>query len=256
MWCKQCRQDVPGISSAKHGHMSCARCGATLSPHDNGPSSSADQIPAAERVDLNVPRSPLTPYPSFEDWEVEQTVRNLQARVGRGKRTERPARGARPTAERLEGRRLQGAHPPSSAPHLPTPPERNGFLARLVLTLGLAIFAVGAGLLGWSIAEQRADLWNLGVPVTVAGQATLLLGLVLQLERIWQNGRYTARKLEQVDSQLGHIHQTTKLLTMTHTSAAAAFYSHMADEADPQLLLADLKGQLDLLAVSISKHSA
>ena len=40
------------------------------------------------------------------------------------------------------------------------------------------------------------------------------------------------------------------MLNVTHSSAAQAFYAHMADEASPQTLLADLKGQIDLLAIS------
>jgi hypothetical protein len=41
---------------------------------------------------------------------------------------------------------------------------------------------------------------------------------------------------------------------MTHSSAAQAFYAHMADQASPYLLLADLKGQLDLVARSMARR--
>ena len=125
-----------------------------------------------------------------------------------------------------------------------------------VLSLGLMTFACGAVLLGWSFVENRPELWRLGMPIAVAGQVGLLLGLVLQLERIWINGRDAARKLEQVNSQLHHLEQTASMLGVTHGTAAQAFYAHMADEANPHMLLADLKGQLDLLAASISKRSA
>jgi hypothetical protein len=262
MWCKHCRQDVPSIGSPNQAGMSCARCSAAMSAEGEptGASVSATAEPA-ERLDLDVPKAPLTPYPSFEDWEVEQSLRNLQARVGRGKRADQAAPSRLQAAERAdrnEARQMHATHKSAPRPHLSQPraPGRIPLLARSVVLLGLAIFACGAGLLGWSIAEQRVDLWNLGVPATIAAQAVLVLGLVLQLERVWQNSRYTVRKLDQVESQLASIQHAAKMLTMTHTSAAQAFYAHMADDAEPQLLLADLKGQLDLLAMSISKRSA
>lgn len=125
-----------------------------------------------------------------------------------------------------------------------------------VLLLELLAFACGAALIGWSFVGKWTELWNLGVPIEVAGQVSLLLGLMLQLERIWQNSRYAVRKLEQFDSKLYNLQQSAAMLGATHTSAAQAFYSHMADDADPHMLLADLKGQLDLVAMSISKRSA
>ncbi len=94
------------------------------------------------------------------------------------------------------------------------------------------------------------------MPIALAGQVGLLLGLVLQSERIWHNSRYAVGKLDHVDSQLHKLKQTTSMLGVTHGSAAQAFYAHLADEADPHLLLADLKGQIDLLAVTLSKRSA
>jgi hypothetical protein len=122
--------------------------------------------------------------------------------------------------------------------------------------LGLIGFLCGGVLLAWSYVAGRDELWSLGMPIAVAGQAGLLLGLVLQLERIWQGNRLAAHKLEQVDEQLHDLKQTTALLGATHTSAAQAFYAHFSQGAHPQLLLADLKGQLDLLALKMSENSS
>ncbi len=118
--------------------------------------------------------------------------------------------------------------------------------------MGLMAFTCGGVLLGWSFMSNRPDLWNLGIPVTVAGQIALLVGLVLQLERIWQNNRYAVDKLEEVDERLADMKHSQSLLNVNHGSAAQAFYSHMAEGASPSLLLADLKGQLDLLAVRLA----
>ena len=43
------------------------------------------------------------------------------------------------------------------------------------------------------------------------------------------------------------------LLGTSHGSPAGSFYAHMARGASPQLLLADLKSQLDLLAVKLGQ---
>ena len=92
------------------------------------------------------------------------------------------------------------------------------------------------------------------MPITVVGQAGLLLGLILQLERIWQGNRYTAHKLEHVDKQLDDLRQTASILGMSHSSASQAFYSHLTQGASPHILLADLKGQMDLLAQRTAQY--
>ena len=54
--------------------------------------------------------------------------------------------------------------------------------------------------------------------------------------------------------QLDDLRQTTSLLGSNHGSAAQAFYAHLAQGANPQMLLADLKGQLDLLAIRMAQR--
>jgi len=122
------------------------------------------------------------------------------------------------------------------------------------ISLGVMLLACGGILLGWSVLKHREELWTLGLPIAVAGQVLLLLGLVFQLDRLWHNHRDAAAKLDNVDQQLHDLRSTTAMLGTTHSTPGLAFYSHMAGGASPQLLLADLKGQLDLLAVQIGKR--
>ena len=96
---------------------------------------------------------------------------------------------------------------------------------------------------------------TLGLPVAMVGQISLLVGLVLQLDRLWRDNRTAADKLDSVDEQLHELKTTTTLLGTTQASAGAKFYSHFAGGAGPQLLLADLKSQLDLLAMKISQEN-
>ena len=120
------------------------------------------------------------------------------------------------------------------------------------LSLGLMAFVCGAVLLGWSVAAGRSDLWSLGMPITLGGQFGLLLGLLLQLESLWEGNRNTVDKLDEVDQRLDNLNHTTTLMSTSHSSPAQAFYVHMAGGASPHLLLADLKGQLDLLATQMA----
>ena len=112
-------------------------------------------------------------------------------------------------------------------------------------------FVCGIVLLGWSFAASRQELWAIGTPIALAGQIALLIGLVLQLDRLWRDGRNAAAKLDTVDEQLHELKTTTTLLGTTH-GPSATFYAHLADGAGPQLLLNDLKSQLDLLAIKLA----
>ena len=117
-----------------------------------------------------------------------------------------------------------------------------------ILSLGLAVFACGGVLLGWSVVAHRDDLWPIGMPLALIGQAGLILGLVLQLDGLWQTSRQATQALTQLDGELASVRQATTLLSTSHAGGAQSFYMHLAEGASPQLLMADLKGQLDLLA--------
>jgi hypothetical protein len=255
MWCKQCGQDVPGIGSATSGALCCARCGAVQTTGERPSVATAGLAQSAKHgLDLGMP--PATASVSFDDWSLDQSVRGLQARVGMARRGQKRAVKPRRRHSQRPRLRVDSHHGSIALPHKQKPRGDVGstLLAWSLMSLGLMSFVCGAVLVGWSIVDDRPELWSFGLPIGAAGQVGLLLGLVLQLERVWQNSRYAVRKLDQVDSQLNNLERTTNLLGMTHSSASQAFYAHMADQSNPQLLLADLKGQLDLLAMSIANR--
>ncbi len=255
MWCSHCRQDVPGISSAK-GRISCARCASQL-PAEDQPDTAigADLTDAVDATNRTDPAAPIGLYPSFEDWQTDQAFHHLQARVGNWKRSG----AADVTGSRAADRARRGdrAHAEIRTPH-PLQPKssRLSLLAWPLVLLGVIAVSGGALLVGCSLVENRLDLWNRGLPILVVGQAVLLMGLIVQLERVGQNGRNAVRKLEQVDGQLQDLERAATRLNVTHGSASQAFYAHMADQTNPEMLLADLKGQLDLLTTTMSKRSA
>ncbi len=128
------------------------------------------------------------------------------------------------------------------------------FISTLIwaaLSLGTAALACGGILLGWSLATGRNELWTVGLPIAVGGQISLSIGLVLQLDRFWHDKHRTVAK---VGEELHNQKTNAALFNTIHGPSPAPFCTHLAEGADPQLLLGDLKDQLDLLAMKIQKQ--
>jgi hypothetical protein len=124
----------------------------------------------------------------------------------------------------------------------------------MVLSLGTMGLVCGGILLGWSAVTGRGELWSIGLPVLFGGQIALVLGLLGQLERLWRDSRSAAAKLKDVDRRIHQLNSTTSAISAGGHSPGSAFYSHLAGGAGPDLLLSDLKGQLDLLAMKLSER--
>ena len=185
----------------------------------------------------------------LDDWELEDELNEAQqlvASLGVGAQES--------TAIRFDEAHFPGAtrESTSNRPHprrlKQRQPAQSSFFSWCMLSLGLMAFVFGAVLIGWSFAEDRPDLWRLGLPFTLGGQVVLIVGLVFHLDGLSRSNREAAETLDELDSQLAELRHATSLLSTTHSSPAQSFYVHMADGASPNLLLADLKGQLDLLA--------
>ena len=119
--------------------------------------------------------------------------------------------------------------------------------------LGTTGSVCGLALIGWAMNTGRQELWAVGTPIILAGQILLILGLVLELDRIWRDNRWAAVRLETVDEQLHDLKTATTLLGDVQ-GPSSAFYAHWAGGAGPEVLLGDLKGQLDLLAVKLARE--
>jgi hypothetical protein len=142
--------------------------------------------------------------------------------------------------------------PPPAPVERPKSPKRSAAFAWPALMLGMMTFTCGAVLTVWSFVAGRDDLWTYGLPAVLAGQGLLVLGLVLQLEGLWQNNRDTRETLDDLDRELAELRHATAVLTSTHTAPSQSFYNHMAEGASPHLLLADVKGQLDVIAMRLA----
>jgi hypothetical protein len=151
----------------------------------------------------------------------------------------------------------------SIAPELASPsveqrsaksPRSNGF-CWLLLSLGVALFTCGAGLIGYSFLGEREALWDLGTPLVLAGQATFLVGLVLQLDVIWQQSKEANQTLHDLDQRLGPWKEPTAGPLSGAVSVADSIGRiHPADGgvAPPHLALRDLQGRLETVGTQLT----
>ena len=251
MWCSSCQQDVPAVASPDETSLRCARCRQSLNS-DREPmtagSSNVEDLNSHSALERSFAPPPLP----CDDWELETDLRSALRIVNliRHENTEHQplpvvAAASPPTS------RIDTAHEsPEPAANLDMRGSRQrvSLFTWALLSLGVMTFVCGGVLVAWSFAADRADLRTIGMPLTLAGQAALIIGLVMQLEGLWQSSRQTRQTLCELDCQLHELRHATTLLTSSHSTPSQSFYAHMAEGASPQLLLADLKGQMDLLA--------
>jgi hypothetical protein len=274
MWCSTCQQDVPALGSASEGNLlRCGKCGDALAastghtPIGNQPS--ADAAPAPTTTE-NVTLEKLLRFGplSNEDWAIEAELRGVQRLLSSLKSHSSDVSDAlKPPTPHIAPRQWKNA--PSrlaavevasndsrdSSKQIAVTQPRTHLAAWIILSIGLAVFACGAVLLGWSLIAKRDDLWPIGMPLALIGQAGLILGLILQLDGLWNSSRQTAAVLSELDGELKNVRQATTLLSTSHSGGAQSFYLHLAEGASPQMLLADLKGQMDLLAQQMAKQA-
>jgi len=222
---------------------------------------------------------PAMPAMHWDDWQLDTDADRIQMLLNQfdalsgpqapPERSQSPS--AQPASAQPATAQPATAQPATGTPTLSnepisTPPRaavstarskssRSPWPAWLVLSTGLMLFVCGTILAGWSLITMRSELWLTGVPVSLVGIACLLVGFVLQLESLWTGHRETMKMLLELDDRMAEIRHATTLLKTSHSGAAQSFYANLADGANPQVLLADLKGQLDLLAQQMARES-
>lgn len=263
MWCQRCQQDVPAVASTGCGEVVCARC------HHQFQNPSAANV-ADNGLDLSeMDRAPLSPVEMLSDWQTEQRFRALSRTLRSGGTTGAQAvalsnkaiyRFDTPQQSYVQPEQLARQSPPQvRESRVGMPNQRSGLgsqiVAWLVLLSGTFAFGCGAGLACCSLLYRIPVYWNLGIVTTLVGQGMLILGLVMVLTRLWRNSRYASGKLQEINWQLDQVQQTAQTIVGIKKSNAPAFYAELAQSANPQMLLANLRGQLDQLALRMSRES-
>lgn len=269
MWCGTCHQDVPGVANS--GRLTCPRCQQSISRRSavDMPAICDDGIaldePAAAAV---AARPPVRP----DDWVTKRRARELDRKLRKPLHLSSSALAnanfTNTTSRRFDAAQSVFTHIdqfaiPAVASSNPSPSSAIPLAARhsvasqvfawLVVATGVIVFLSGAGLLGWSVTVKQFQYWNIAIGLTLGGQGALILGLVLVVSRLWRNSRYAVNKLQEVHARLAQLQSTADALAGARTAGAPAFYAELVRGASPQMLLGNLKGQLDQLAARLDR---
>jgi hypothetical protein len=262
MWCSTCHQDVPIVPHEATGRKVCARCQRPLRvrkpPHASAICDGGLPLdePAAATAAATLPR--------VDDWSVRQRLRQLDRELRRSALATSTGVNSFPQGPRrfdppqLNLDQLAQAVVPSFTPAVAASSisrsrrtERGQILIWLIVFVGVVILAGGAGLVAWSLSTRQMIYWNLAIGLTLGGQGLLIFGLVLAVSRLWRNSRYASGKLQDVHARLSQLQHTAESITATRSAGAPAFYAELVRSASPQVLAANLKGQIDQLATRI-----
>jgi hypothetical protein len=261
MWCSTCHQDVPAIANPASGRLVCSRCQHPLTgAKARAGASICDVGIALDETEIIAP-APVPPI-RVDDFAARRHARALDRKLRPALHTH-AATGFTPHATRRfdppqnlfdhldHVAAPTVATPTQSAPaSAPRPRDSAGAqtFAWLVVLASTIVLATGVGLIGWSLSAKQMQYWNLAIGLALGGQGGLILGLVLVVSRLWRNSRYATHRLQDVNARLGELQRTADALTAMRSGGAPTFYADLARGASPQMLLSNLKGQLDHLA--------
>jgi hypothetical protein len=221
---------MPAVAAEAGGAVRCVRCrrllggGEANAPHRRGVAELADHgLELDKRLGSSTdsseawtapPRSADLPSAmpqlsdGWEDWllatELQRVRRRFDLPASRAATAIRDRPGDRTfIAAPLHAPRQEPAARHSARPN----GRRSSPLVMGALSLGLMAFVCGGVLLGWSVFSGRNELWNVGLPIALAGQFGLLLGLLLQLDFLGEGSRRATDRLEEVDQRLDCLQQ-------------------------------------------------
>lgn len=231
---------MPGIPSLEEGGFACARCGLTLVVPQTSPlprPSGDDARPEGQRPGRRVTAAStasdasLHP-PSYDGWAADEELRHIRRLLRSGTKSANEAEAPRrektyrldasqsiprpPTSSSLNRRSVRRGKARSGAVKATRTPgdQTLAVLAWSTLSLGTMGFVCGVALLAWSMSSGRQELWAVGAPVLFVGQICLVMGLFLQLDRIWRDGRRAAAKFDSGE-QINDLKRTNKRRRVT-----------------------------------------
>jgi hypothetical protein len=219
MWCSECRQEVPATASEFDGALTCVRCGHAYESFSSGGSPSLEEIPGDAWTELtgwqasnDLGQIGQMLAEDAHDWPRRPASRRSASGGSTARSTGRQDAAPQDTAAN-SGWHAGWLAEEQRAAALTVPQRPRRRMSRSIgpiILLSMMSLACGGSLLVWSVIGGRADLWDLGFPIAVAGQIALAVGVVLQLERIWIENRHLDGKLDAVDSHVKQLTQSTR----------------------------------------------
>lgn len=276
MWCNQCQQQVLTLPISGE-RFACSHCGMSASPANNADGEAiatalskktvASQPPSGSDLDVE---SDTLFCQTADDWvfddQLQDAARLIQS-VSKQLGTKGPLVASRSVSSRLEdpmGETILKwqAHlsSPVSLPHFKHSSHSyqrlirtESSVSRSLLSVSLIASIGGAAGLGWSFFSPHADPWGDGLPTTVGCLLAMFLGLICHIHGLLNSNRVTAQSLADLDEQFQNLRETATSPADDRAMPAAHTFEQHYSVSSSELLLADMKRQLDLLTRQLSQ---
>lgn len=250
MWCRHCQQQTPALGPPGAVGPRCGRCQRTsptepveLSEPSSEASGSLDHSDDARRAIYRSLRSAHATVSAGE------SSRTLRYDIGRSPLAEAMAQPHSRPATTGATTKAPAATTARPLPQPAVPASSRGQLASWLLTaIGATALGLGIGLGGWSLLAGRPELWNPALAAAIGGQGLLIVGLLQLLASLWNAARLGSAKLSLMHDELRRLRRTAEEQAGRHHTSAAGFYADLAQDAPPERMLGNLRGQLDRLA--------
>ncbi len=115
--------------------------------------------------------------------------------------------------------------------------------------MGLLAITFTIGLLALNSFGATNIPTNLALPFLLTGQVALIVGWCLMAARWWRAAQVISGQVTCLEQKIGSLEESTERMACSVTGSSSGFYSRMAHGASPHLMLAEIKGQLDQLAL-------
>ncbi|QEG33151.1 hypothetical protein [Bythopirellula goksoeyrii] len=260
MWCRQCQQDVPAVARSSQGPLVCPCCRRELNLGNLADVADTGISLDCYEQEPHEYEPSARPIDSISQGESYEKLRRIGRQLRSPYRTEISI-SSPPTASG-SWRSLSMSNDASDAPQLRQVAKQaqqdelsnstqTSWLLCCLLAIGTVGFAAGVLVLAGSAAFDLAQVWQWGMTTTIAAEGLLIVALTWMATRLWYNSRRLNHQLRGVDEQLVEIHEMAGSLSAGQLSASQNYYHHFSQVANPHMLVANLRGQVDQLAERI-----
>lgn len=232
MWCQNCQNDVPIVVADDPAKPTCAHCHSVIA----------------------IDKPQASPSASWSVDDIRADIREIESIIGDWQKADTPAYST-PTRPPQATPARSTPIAPAVRPNDPLPPAQLSFFVWSLLLIGLLALSFGGALSIWSLVGSQPRLWAVGLPMVILGQSILLFAGLVQFERIQESQRQIRQTIADTQHELRQVEHLAGQLMVSQSGSAQSFYRHLGHKASPHLLLADLKGQMDLLTETLARDA-